>query len=348
MAPLLFLLIMLPQIEAVPWRKVFFHNPGHDAVLPCDIISPIGSCSQITWRYNAAQNNGGVTVHNGFRSITGRAMSLDTHCSLLINNICDKDAGRYYCKLKSTGQESTPVILNVFTMSWFPADTVCDVVIQCSLERPFLFSSCNEKRFRWLDKGTGTVVSGENIQFINTWDRCVSSLTVDRGHNRSYTCQYVNGNMEVQIQADYTPAVKDLPGLPDLSGTSGPTDPTDLSGTSGPMDPTDLSGTSGPMDPTDLSGTSGPTDPTDLSGTSGPTDPTDLSGSSGPTDPTDLSGTSGPTDPTDLSGSSGWSPLSYTMLTVRVAILILLTIIIAVIIRDRGNKKPLEDNHGSN
>ncbi|CAB1428628.1 unnamed protein product [Pleuronectes platessa] len=262
MAPLLFLLILLPTIEASLERQHLFHTRGDEAVLPCNIVSSSTRCSMVTWMVNRAQKENTVTLHNGFDSIPG--LSLGSNCSLLITNVSDEDAGRYFCELKSSRhQKALPVILTVFTVSWLPADPVGGLVIECALERPFLFSSCVDRRFRWLDKGTGAVLSGEDVSFNNTGDRCVSSLHVDRRHNRSYTCQYVDGDMQVQIQADYTPAAnKDSSGCSCSFGSS---------------------------------------------------------------------------ESSDLSGSSGWSPLSYVMLTVRVAGLILLVTITALMIRDRGN-----------
>ncbi|XP_034435381.1 uncharacterized protein LOC117758112 [Hippoglossus hippoglossus] len=205
MAPLLFLLILLPTIEAYLERIHLFHTRGDEAVLPCNIVSSSTRCSMVTWMFNRAQKESPVIVHSVLGSIPG--VSLDTNCSLLITNVSDEDAGRYFCELKNSHhQKALPVILTVFTVSWFPADG--GVVIECALERPFLFSSCVDRTFRWLDKGTGAVLSGEDVSFNNTGDRCVSSLHVDRHHNTSYTCQYVDGYMQVQIQADYTPAAK--------------------------------------------------------------------------------------------------------------------------------------------
>eukprot|EP00731_Ephydatia_muelleri_P004728 Em0002g904a len=77
-------------------------------------------------------------------------------------------------------------------------------------------------------------------------------------------------------------------GIPNLSGTKGPTN---LSGTKGP---TNLSGTKGP---TNLSGNKGPTN---LSGDKGPNNP---SGDKGPTNP---SGDKGPTNPSGDKGPTNF------------------------------------------
>ena len=78
-----------------------YHRPGDDAILPCDDVSSSDRvCSTVNWLYNRDKLNTSNLVQNGNvvkDSARAARMSLDTNCSLVINNITAEDAGPYTC-----------------------------------------------------------------------------------------------------------------------------------------------------------------------------------------------------------------------------------------------------------
>eukprot|EP00064_Thunnus_orientalis_P019705 superscaffoldBa00005047_g19832 len=132
-------------------------------------------------------------------------MSLDTNCSLVINNIIAEDVGYYTCR--QANKMDINVHLTVMTISPSPPDADGNVTLECSLLRYSGLGPCRTDSIRWLNE-TGTVLLGEGVgyEFIRQTN-CVSVLTVKRqsGHNRRYTCQVVDERNKVRIEVDYTP-----------------------------------------------------------------------------------------------------------------------------------------------
>lgn len=81
-----------------------------------------------------------------------------------------------------------------------------EVVLKCSLSKYSEEDPCKTNSLRWVD-GAGTVLldKGVGYEFLGQTN-CITSLKVQHrsGHNRKYTCQLVNEEDEVEIQADYT------------------------------------------------------------------------------------------------------------------------------------------------
>ncbi|XP_067429385.1 carcinoembryonic antigen-related cell adhesion molecule 1-like [Thunnus thynnus] len=188
-----------------------YYRPGDEAILPCDDVSSSDRvCSTVYWLYSRDKFNTFDLVQNGNVNNSARAarLSLDTNCSLVINNITAEDAGLYTCQ--QSDKEDIKVHLRVMTILPSPPDADPkrdgNVTLECSLLRYNQFG-CRPNSFRWLNE-TGTVLLGEGVgyEIIGQTD-CVSVLTVKRqsGHNRRYTCQWINKNKKVRIEADYTP-----------------------------------------------------------------------------------------------------------------------------------------------
>ncbi|XP_054879925.1 uncharacterized protein LOC129354492 [Poeciliopsis prolifica] len=128
-------------------------------------------------------------------------LSLDSSCSLIINNITADDAGRYSCRPGSDASSDGLVLLNVLTIS--VADpTKEDFTLYCSLWRYSDLGSCPGKSFHWLDeKRTELTESAES----RLRRRCVSSLTVKHQSdtNRRFTCQFIEGT-KVKVEVQHT------------------------------------------------------------------------------------------------------------------------------------------------
>ncbi|XP_035473807.1 uncharacterized protein LOC118290322 [Scophthalmus maximus] len=215
MAPLWLILMFVLQFEGISGDTVkLYHTPGHDAVLPCHILSSATStCSTITWFYNSAATKvvaDGIVKNDLVRAARLR---LDKGCNLFIDSITAEDAGLYVCRKGRATMLDTNVVLSVLTISPSPPDrSGAEVALKCSLLGRTGHRGCGDKRLLWVDEA-GTVLSGDGVRSEDTVGGCVSILTVNSGHGRRYTCRLVdesNGN-NVQIQADHTLVVTDPP-----------------------------------------------------------------------------------------------------------------------------------------
>ncbi|XP_028461407.1 uncharacterized protein LOC114573413 isoform X2 [Perca flavescens] len=171
----------------------------------------------VTWLYNHIQDETLTEVWNGnVRQISAQAarLSVNTDCSLVINNITAEDAGQYTCRQGRDPNTDVHTYLSVLTISPSPpdADPKRDgqVTLECSLFRirghPYLKNS-----IRWVDE-TGAELLGEGDGYrVLQQTECVSFLTVKRqsGNNRKYTCQLVDKQKNVKIEADYPPDFND-------------------------------------------------------------------------------------------------------------------------------------------
>ncbi|XP_049895862.1 uncharacterized protein LOC126387377, partial [Epinephelus moara] len=241
-----------------------YYRAGNDATLPCATASTsITTCSTFTWLYNCNQYQTFTEVQNGNvvkSSARAARLSVDTDCSLVINNVTAEDVGFYTCRQGSNTSQDVVVYLNVLTISPSQPDTDPkrdgEVTLECSLSRYSDHGPCPQNSVRWVDE-TGAVLLGEGVgyKFLRQTS-CVSALTVKHqsGNNRKYTCQFVDNN-KVEIEADYTP---------------------------------------------------------------------------------------------DFTESTGWSPLSYVMLALCIAGLILMIVITIHVIRIKWNTKPLDDGDSEN
>ncbi|XP_027139756.1 uncharacterized protein LOC109138652 isoform X4 [Larimichthys crocea] len=186
---------------------------GQDVILPCGTASRSDStCSIISWLYVRDLSDTIAEVENGnVEQSSSRAarLSLDSSCSLLINNITAEDTGRYTCRERDDDNQDVNAILSVLTTSSSPPDADPkrdgDVTILCSLSS-YNYVRCQRSNIRWVNE-TGAVLPGQRFRhnILRHFD-CTSVLTVKRqsGHNRRYTCQVVNQG-KVRIKADYTP-----------------------------------------------------------------------------------------------------------------------------------------------
>ncbi|XP_044185639.1 uncharacterized protein LOC122965558 isoform X2 [Thunnus albacares] len=207
------ILILVLQFEGISGVIHFYHRPGDDVILPCDDVSSSDRvCSTVNWLYSRDPSQTFDLVQNGNvvkNSARAARMSLDTNCSLVINNITAEDAGLYSCRLSS--KSDSLVHLSIMTIFPSPpdADAKSDgkVTLECSLLRYSNLPHFLRNSIRWVNE-TGTVLLGEGVgyEFIGQTNY-VSVLTVKRqsGHNRRYTCQVVDKRNNVQIEADYTP-----------------------------------------------------------------------------------------------------------------------------------------------
>ncbi|AWP20418.1 Hypothetical protein SMAX5B_000120 [Scophthalmus maximus] len=117
MAPLWLILMFVLQFEGISGDTVkLYHTPGHDAVLPCHILSSATStCSTITWFYNSAATKvvaDGIVKNDLVRAARLR---LDKGCNLFIDSITAEDAGLYVCRKGRATMLDTNVVLSVLT-----------------------------------------------------------------------------------------------------------------------------------------------------------------------------------------------------------------------------------------
>ncbi|XP_041831511.1 uncharacterized protein LOC121633495 isoform X2 [Melanotaenia boesemani] len=189
-----------------------YNKPGDEVVIPCNSKPSSSSCSNVHWFYSRDERHvfqwevkEGNVDENSARAAR---LSVNSNCSLIINNITDEDVGFYICRLGRTGSFDADVYLNILTVSPSPPDADLqkdEVTLTCSLWRFSNINPCKQSSFRWLDD-EGTELQDESVDFYVRQTNCVSNLTVkhQRDHNRRFTCQFVEGN-SVKIEAHYTP-----------------------------------------------------------------------------------------------------------------------------------------------
>ncbi|KAF1376963.1 hypothetical protein PFLUV_G00216960 [Perca fluviatilis] len=212
------ILILVLHFQGISGREPFLYKrPGEEAVLSCTTESSSPpTCSMVTWLYNRDQDQTLTEVWNGeVIEISARAarLSVNTDCSLVINNITAEDAGQYGCRQGGDTNTDVYTFLSVLTISPSPPDTDPkrdgQVTLECSLLR-IRDQPCLENSIRWVDEtGAELLGEGDGYRVLQQTD-CVSRLTVKRqsGHNRKYTCQFVEEN-NVKIEADYPPDFND-------------------------------------------------------------------------------------------------------------------------------------------
>ncbi|XP_035986374.1 uncharacterized protein LOC118559873 isoform X2 [Fundulus heteroclitus] len=211
-------LIVVLQFEGNRGGELhLYHRSGDDVVLTCNSPSSSYSCSNVTWFYSTDTRSASLSeVQNGKvdqSSPRAARLNVDSNCSLIINNITAEDAGAYACRFGSGTTFDGIVLLSVLTISPSPpgADPTKDgdFTLQCSLERSRGLGPCPEKSLLWVDE-TGSELLGEGVGFKSRGQTgCYSDLTVklQRSSNRTYTCQFVEGNI-MKIEAHYPPVFK--------------------------------------------------------------------------------------------------------------------------------------------
>nr|XP_033503984.1 uncharacterized protein LOC117270464 [Epinephelus lanceolatus] len=214
------ILIFVLQFQAgISGTTIYlYYRAGDDATLPCATASPSDTtCSTFIWLYSRYPSPASTEVLNGNvvkSSARAARLSVDTGCSLVINNVNAEDAGHYTCRQGRSNDHDADTYLNVLTISPSPPDSDPkrdgEVTLQCSLLRYSDHDPCPQNSVRWVDE-TGAVLLGEGVgyKFLRQTE-CVSALTVKRqsGNNRKYTCQFIKNN-KVEIEADYTPDFTD-------------------------------------------------------------------------------------------------------------------------------------------
>ncbi|XP_036943099.1 uncharacterized protein LOC119012953 [Acanthopagrus latus] len=205
------------QFEGVSGEvKYLYSRAGHYVILSCGRASSSDpTCSHVTWLYDKDRPQTFTEVSGGkvkLDSVRAVRLSLDSSCSLIIKNITAEDAAFYTCRQGDyANYRDTSTYLSVLTISPSPPDADpkrdAEVTLECSLFRHIDLHHCPQNSIRWMDE-TRTVLLGEGEGYkFHGQKNCVSSLTVKRqsGHNRRYTCQVVDEENNVEIEAEYTP-----------------------------------------------------------------------------------------------------------------------------------------------
>ncbi|KAM4522618.1 uncharacterized protein PAE49_002255 [Odontesthes bonariensis] len=218
MTPLIIILIFMLQIKGISGRRrdFLYKRSGDEVVLPCNSDASGFPCEIVDWLYNRdvlkktqKKVRKGKVVKD---SAAADRLSVNTDCSLVINNVTDEDVGLYTCRLGQDDKFDGNVFLSTLTISPSPPDADIkkdgEVTLTCSLLR-YDFGPCGHNSVRWVDE-KGTVLLGKGVGYeFRGQKNCVSYLTVNhQSDNRRFTCQFWEGNT-LKIDAHYTPVFPD-------------------------------------------------------------------------------------------------------------------------------------------
>ncbi|XP_041661729.1 uncharacterized protein LOC121521665 [Cheilinus undulatus] len=209
-----------PVFTVCSSRKDLYHFslPEQDVTLPCGTPSPSGPlpCSDMSWFYSRASSQAFTEANEGKvnpRSLRAGRLSLDSDCSLVIKRVTDEDVGLYTCRRNYDDGYSVRVYLSLFLISLKPTDSDptsnSELQLECSLFRFRDLRLCPPYRLLWVNETGAEITDGVTETFRD--EGCFSDLTVTRqsGHNKTFTCQVVDEENNVEIQADYTPVFTD-------------------------------------------------------------------------------------------------------------------------------------------
>ena len=109
--------------SGISGREFFLYKRlGEEAVLSCTTESSSPpTCSMVTWVYNRDHDQTLTEVWNGeVIEISARAarLSVNTDCSLVINNITAEDAGQYGCRQGEDANTDVDTYLSVLTSEY--------------------------------------------------------------------------------------------------------------------------------------------------------------------------------------------------------------------------------------
>lgn len=195
--------------------EAFYHTPGDNVTLPCNIPSPVSSCTSISWIFNTRVN--GVTVYKVkdgkvYQNLPqASSLNMDSKCSLIMTSITANDAGRYVCQIGDDNKSDAHMFLNILTIDTlvYPAKDR-EVKLEWALWGHEGNSYDPNNRLQWVD-GTRTLAHKDGYRYGNT-------LTVKplHGSNKRYTCQFFKGN-SLKIEDHYTSGFTDPNDRPPLS-----------------------------------------------------------------------------------------------------------------------------------
>ncbi|KAM4522241.1 uncharacterized protein PAE49_002020 [Odontesthes bonariensis] len=216
MSSLVIIFICILHAEGISGRRDFLYKrSGDEVVLPCNSDASGFTCETVIWLYKRdVLSNTQIKVLRGkvvTHSAAADRLSVNTDCSLVINNFTDEDVGLYTCRLLLYNNFEGFVYLSTLTISPSPPDADMkkdgEVTLTCSLMRHRDFGPCKQNSVRWVDE-KGTQLLGKIVGYREQ-KNCVSNLTVNhQSDNRRFTCQFWEGNT-LKIDAHYTPVFPD-------------------------------------------------------------------------------------------------------------------------------------------
>ncbi|XP_041661775.1 uncharacterized protein LOC121521698 isoform X1 [Cheilinus undulatus] len=166
----------------------------------------------MSWFYSRASSEAFTEANEGKvnpRSLRAGRLSLDSDCSLVIKRVTDEDVGLYTCHRNYDDRYGIRVYLSLFLISPKPTDSDPtsnnELQLECSLFRFRDLHLCPPYRLLWVNETGAEITDGVTETFRD--EGCFSDLTVTRqsGHNKTFTCQVVDEENNVEVQADYTP-----------------------------------------------------------------------------------------------------------------------------------------------
>ncbi|XP_026118024.1 uncharacterized protein LOC113097009 [Carassius auratus] len=216
---LIFLSSLLTGSSGVNETSVFISS-GEDVRLPCN--NALSDCKSTTWNYERFRDSAAVELFAGGRKKTDterhERLSLESDCSLNINNVTKRDGGLYFCRqYVNNEQQGTDarVFLHVLHVSSSSSQT------EVSAGRTVTFScqfysyagvSCDDwihsERIElfWVNQGGLKLTKSDSRYRISAPGQCIISLKttiLNEVDNREWRCNVTQRN-QLRTSTTYT------------------------------------------------------------------------------------------------------------------------------------------------
>ncbi|XP_077086633.1 uncharacterized protein LOC143738531 [Siphateles boraxobius] len=224
---LIILSSLLTGISGVDDDHVFISS-GVNVRLSCN--NALSDCKSTTWLYSRFSHSTVELITGGIKNKDTERherLSLESDCSLNINNVTEEDYGLYICRQYVNGQQGpdADVYLHVLHVSVSPSSSSSSssqteispgrsVTLSCQLYLGTVFS-CDDRvssagvELLWVNQAGVDLKTDSRYQILSSHQHhCIITLTttlLNEDNNREWRCQLTHRN---QLQTSVTHTVK--------------------------------------------------------------------------------------------------------------------------------------------
>ncbi|XP_067428890.1 mucin-22-like isoform X3 [Thunnus thynnus] len=337
---MLFLILVLQfSADITGQHSSFTVRDGDEVTLHCEnVTTDQDKCDSTTWLFGGSGSTTVVLIKLGQIGEEAKAksdrLSVTANCSLVIKKVTVEDVGSYFCRQFKSGQKQgldSHVDLSVVTMTEHKNNN--EVTLSCSVST---YDGQCKHTVKWVYQGKDVDKDIKDLKTSqSTCSVTVSFLTshfICTSNHEFLKCEVTDpNNRKVQLY-NFSPQLScEKPGEEGKTTTTQPTTTTN-------ENITESRKKTGVSETTTEPETTTSTTQEDADATTATTESTTIQSSTKAATTT----TSATKDATIT--SQDCSALSYIMLVMHVAELLLITVITVLLFRARGNQRPPDDN----